>query len=104
MDLQKRQELFGKLMEIKKLVDEVLPLESSMVKDLILGTLFTSIMQQFFVECPSSDGFQGKVLALQRQSHNEEIAMRLTEMAAEKGKKWVKATFSEYMDSLKDAH
>lgn len=87
MNIVERQELADTLKEMKELLDEVLPIESSVVKDQILMTLMASTIQGKLMEkqapLPGMLDFMGMATGLKEaiESADKTVAASLT-MAA----------------------
>jgi len=113
MDKAARQELLSSIMEVKNLVDEVLPLESSILKDQILAMLVVSlvqgkIMEKFAPQAVAAGQFDlnrfleqlGRILASYKQLEREKTAAALTQVAAHKGKEWAWKTHEDFLKRL----
>jgi len=87
VDDRKKQELADTLREMKELVDEVLPIESSVVRDQILMTLIASTIQARLMAKQAPPGisdFMGMATGLKDtiESVEETVAASLTTAAS----------------------
>jgi len=113
MDEAERQELVTSIMEVKKLVDEVLPLESSILRDQILAMVVVSLIQAKLmakfapqtvataqVDLNSVVRQLGQLFVKYERLEREKTATALTQVAAHKGKEWAWKTHEDFMKRL----
>ena len=117
MDAVDREEIINTIMEVKELVDEVLPMESSVLRDQILSMLVVSVIQGKFMEkfvpptVPTAQSqFDLNQLVQQSsnllfgsmQLENEKTAAILTQVAAQKGEEWTWKTYDDFLRKVKN--
>ena len=115
MDALEREEILNSIMEIKELVDEVLPTESSVVRDQILSMLVVStiqakLMAKFAPPAVAQGQFDVNQLVQQssnmlfssQQLEKEKTAAILTQVAAKKGKEWAWEAYEDFLRKVRN--
>jgi len=96
-----RDKIAEKIREIKQFIDEVMPLESSFIKD----QFFLMFISSIFPKEPFAETWQEKLEKLSAQTEkyrHEFMATYLTGIAAEKGEEWTWTTFRQFLRNLKE--
>lgn len=122
MDTLERQELLNSVEEIKELVDEAFPLESSVVRDQVLSMLIATTIQaklmgKYGPQTIAQGQFdfnqliaQGKELITEyKELEQRKMALTLTQVASEMtkqlspetGKEWAWETFQHFLKMAK---
>ena len=115
MDAVEREEIFNAVIEMKELVDGVLPLESSILRDQILSMLVVSLIQaklmaKFAPQTVAEARFDLDQLTQQLSNvflsskllEIEKIAAILTQVAAEKGEEWTWLTYQGFLGKIRN--
>jgi hypothetical protein len=117
MDEKEKEEFLEALEEVKELVDNAFPLESSVVRDQVLAMLAVTTLQGAMLKRLIGSPAAGTQFDFRRvldwlntmfaeykviQHENvivqrERIAARLTAIAAQKGKEWAWEAYQEFM-------
>lgn len=102
--------LVNMVTDIKKAIDEALPLESGVVRDQLLVMLTASLAQTLLAQsAPGPSGEPSRLIeALNRlqpslEAFQAQVAAELTKVAARKGVTWTSETFEHFMARLQHA-